>query len=219
MFPENRRFVDVIVRNRQRFEALRDFTVDGALEELDRVNKERKDAGEPTGIRSPARNASLDSARATRSPALGNVPEDSAFAIGEDEDDEDESNATVARPASASTDATDDALPLQSRSMSEKARGKQPIGQTSFSRDTSRTTSTTSLHTLGTNTFSTNTGSITPARFSSNTPSITPVAFSSNSPFTPTAEWVSVHLASSPSQNRACIADVRYASCIPGYRI
>lgn len=83
------------------------------------------------------------------------VPEDSAFAIGE-EDDEDEdgdgesnlpSHDTSTR-ASMSNDAVDDALPLQSRSMSEKARGKQPVGLANFSRSTSRNTSHTSLASL-----------------------------------------------------------------------
>ncbi|KAK5166734.1 uncharacterized protein LTR77_008278 [Saxophila tyrrhenica] len=164
---ENRRFVDAVVRSRKRFEALRDFTVDGALEELDRSTKERKDAGEFAGVRSPIRNASLDSARATRSPALSNVPEDSAFAIGDDEDEDDEATPSISSHASASVAVPNDALPLQSRSMSEKARGKQPAGLSSFSRSTSQNTSTTSLHALNTHTSNT----------------------TYNQSFSPTAEW------------------------------
>ena len=182
---ENRRFVEVIVKGQKRFEALRDFTVDGALEEVDRMTRERKDAGEPTGVRSPVRNASLDSARSpvsARSPPLRDVPEDSAFAIGDDEDDPDDDEGDVDEDltpmnASASAADADGAVPLQSRSMSEKARGKQPINQTSFSRSASRNTSNTSLTTL------------TPLQTShtSNTSQISTTQQS----FTPTPEWVS----------------------------
>ena len=146
---ENRRFVDVVVKARKRFEALRDFTVDGALEEVDRMNRERKDAGESTGLSSP-RNASLDSARgppSARSSALRNVPEDSAFAIGEDEDDEEEETDDATPMNASGAGAAGDMVPVQSRSMSEKARGKQPVNSTSFSRTTSRTASSTSLST------------------------------------------------------------------------
>lgn len=168
-FEENRRFVEVVVKSHKRFEALRDFTVDGALAEVDRMNMERKDAGEPTGVRSP-RNASLDSARSpvsARSPSLGDVPENGAFAIGEDEDDEDESTPGASTPQSASA-SVEDAVPMQARSMSEKARGKQPIGQGNFSRSTSRNTSTTSLPALST----------------------LQTSYSNSFGFTPTPDWV-----------------------------
>ncbi|RMY61613.1 hypothetical protein D0863_11219 [Hortaea werneckii] len=53
-FEANPRFVEVIVRSQKRFEALRDFTVEGALAELDRQTQERKDRGvadvQPTGL-------------------------------------------------------------------------------------------------------------------------------------------------------------------------
>ena len=146
---ENRRFVEVIVKARKRFEALRDFTVDGALEEIDRIKRERKDAGESTGMASP-RNGSLDSARGSaRHTGLRNVPEDSAFSIGEDDDEGDDSDddPTPKNAPSGAASAVEDAVPMQSRSMSEKARGKQPVNSTSFSRTTSRTTSNASLNT------------------------------------------------------------------------
>ncbi|KAK3707770.1 hypothetical protein LTR37_011947 [Vermiconidia calcicola] len=164
-YEENRRFVEVIVKSRKRFEALRDFTVDGALAEVDRMTMERKDAGEATGLRSPARPGSLDSTRApasTRSSTLDDVPEDSAFSIGDDEEDDEEQTSGLSSPTSAPTSAVDDAVPSQSRNMSEKARGKQPIGQTSFSRTTSRNTSTTSLHALHTLQTSTSHQNFTP---------------------------------------------------------
>ncbi|KAK3667360.1 hypothetical protein LTR22_001876 [Elasticomyces elasticus] len=157
----NRRFVEVVFRCRKRFKALRDFTVEGAVAELDRLAQERKDRGETgaaSGIRSPAaRQGSIDSIRSpvsARSPHLGNVPEHEAFAIGDDDDDEDadvnglSSSTSFTAPLSASTSVVDEAVPLQSRSMTERARGKQPVGQGNFSRSTSRNTSTSSLPAL-----------------------------------------------------------------------
>lgn len=130
---------------------MRDFTVEGALAEIDRLTMERKDTGELVSPRTSARNNSIDNPRSPsslRSSSLGNVPEDSAFAIGDDEDEDGEaSNADLndSRPTSAGGSAVEEALPLQSRSMSEKARGKQPIGYGNFSRSTSRNNSNVSL--------------------------------------------------------------------------
>lgn len=95
---------------------------------------------------------------------MGNVPEeDTAFAIGDDDDDsDDDSDADDSRtsvpprsptqsPSGASRSASrsasiassvDDSVPLQLRGMSEKARGKMPVGQPAFSRQNSMT----SLH-------------------------------------------------------------------------
>lgn len=144
--------MEAVTSERKRFEALRDFTVEGALAEIDRANMERKDAGESISV--STRNNSVDSARsqtASRQPSLGDVPENSAFTIGEDEDDDEDaftSERDALRSASSSSNAGEDVLPLQSRSMSEKARGKQPIGQGNFSRTTSRNNSNISLPSL-----------------------------------------------------------------------
>lgn len=100
------------------------------------------------------RSNSIESLRtlgAIRSSTLGNVPEEnSAFAIGDDEEDETvgdntlhdqistptRSNAGSRAPSEVSTD---DAVPFQLRGMSEKARGKMPVGQPAFSRQNSMT--------------------------------------------------------------------------------
>ncbi|QIX01502.1 hypothetical protein AMS68_007019 [Peltaster fructicola] len=167
-YATNRRFIEVIVRSHGRFEALRDFTVDGALNEISRLAQERKERrADPA--RPVRRSASIDSVRSpasTRSPNLGNVPEHGAFAIGGDEDDDIETEplSRTSTPAMDSSTTSFDDVPVQSRSMSEKARGKQPVGHGSFSRATSRTVSTSSL-----------TGAMQQ---------------SSNSYFTPSAEWL-----------------------------
>ena len=148
-----------IVRSRKRFQALRDFTLESGQEEIERQNQQRKEGGEDL-----TRTNSIDSLRSptvARTPTLGNVPEeDSAFAIGDD-DDSDAEDARPSEPSrspvpsqsgasrSASRSASiassiDDSVPLQVRGMSEKARGKMPVGQPAFSRQNSMT----SLHSL-----------------------------------------------------------------------
>ncbi|KAI7417930.1 hypothetical protein KC336_g9885, partial [Hortaea werneckii] len=105
------------------------------------------------GIRSPT------SARS--STQLEHVPEHGRFAIGDDDDDDNDddheddddmrrSSTSLSAVRSSSASLVEDAMPMQSRSMSEKARGKQPVGQGSFSRSTSRNTSTASLPALNT---------------------------------------------------------------------
>ena len=175
-YDANRRFVDIVCRAHKRFEALRDFTVDGALSEVDRINQERKDRnGSISGITSPTRGASMDSIRSpasSRSPSLGNVPEHGTFAIGDDDDDEDLEtpiNSPHARSQSNASTSMEDAVPVQTRSMSEKARGKQPVGQASFSRSASRNASNTSLASLQTQ---------------------TPHPLTASTQFTPTGEWL-----------------------------
>jgi hypothetical protein len=147
------------------------------LTELDRINQERKDRnGNIAGITSPTRGASMDSIRSpasSRSPSLGNVPEHGAFAIGDDDDDDDDMETPINNPHSRSysiaSASIDDAVPTQTRSMSEKARGKQPVGQAAFSRSASRNASNTSLSSLQTQ---------------------TPHPLTTSTQFTPTAEWL-----------------------------
>lgn len=126
-----------------------------------------------------ARTNSIDSIRSPvsiRSPSLGNVPEESsAFAIGDDESDEEGEATNLVRshtassavtildsPRPASISSINEGLPIQLRGMSEKARGKMPAGQNSFS----RTNSINSMQNL-----------------------ISSTSYPSN--FQPTAEWVS----------------------------
>lgn len=160
-YQHNPNIVYAIIRSRKKFEALRNFTLESAQEEIEHQNQQRKEQGEDL-----RRKDSLDSLRSptlSRTPTLGNVPEDdSTFAIGDDDDDSDaESEQKPLRtiqsplqsptgiPAGGSRSASiaspvDDTVPLQLRGMSEKARGKMPVGQPAFSRQNS-TTSLSSL--------------------------------------------------------------------------
>lgn len=151
---DNPNLIYAIVRSRKKFQALRDFTLESGQEELERQNQLRKDGGEEL-----SRQNSIDSLRSptvARSPTLGNVPEeDSAFAIGDDDESNDENHSPeaprspVQSPPGASRSASvassvDEAVPFQRRGMSEKARGKMPAGQPAFSRQNS----VTSLHSM-----------------------------------------------------------------------
>lgn len=161
----NPNLVYAIVRSRKRFQALRNFTLESGQEEIERQNQLRKENGGEV-----QRGDSIDSLRSPtvpRTPTLSDVPEEnSAFAIGDDDESDGEDNHPPAPPRSplhspsgASRSASiassvDDSVPLQLRGMSEKARGKMPVGQPAFSRQNSTTSlSSTATPTLGVGEF------------------------------------------------------------------
>ncbi|PIG87273.1 hypothetical protein AARAC_009197 [Aspergillus arachidicola] len=151
-FTRNSFLVYAILKHRRRFEAVREFTLESGQQEIERQNERRKsEGGSYDFVSSPVLSASEDdphTASGARSP-LGRIPEEhSPFAIGgDDSDDEREEQKTPAqsspsvqssrRPSISS--AVDESVPLQLRGMSEKARGKMPAGQPSFSRQNSMT--------------------------------------------------------------------------------
>ncbi|KAE8342440.1 hypothetical protein BDV24DRAFT_41989 [Aspergillus arachidicola] len=151
-FTRNSFLVYAILKHRRRFEAVREFTLESGQQEIERQNERRKsEGGSYDFVSSPVLPASEDdphTASGARSP-LGRIPEEhSPFAIGgDDSDDEREEQKTPAqsspsvqssrRPSISS--AVDESVPLQLRGMSEKARGKMPAGQPSFSRQNSMT--------------------------------------------------------------------------------
>jgi hypothetical protein len=168
----NPNLVYAIIRSKKRFQALRDFTLESGQEEIERQNQLRKEGGAEL-----SRQTSIDSLRsptAARTPSLGNVPEEnSAFAIGSDDEDDSEGEETsppsqprspVQSPPGGSRGASrsasiassiDESVPLQLRGMSEKARGKMPVGQPTFSRQNSMTSlaSVNATPILGANEF------------------------------------------------------------------
>ena len=135
------------------------FTLESGKAEIELLKQQQKNAANGTdAAHSPARrsrNSSIDSVRSpqiARTPTLSNVPEEGgAFAIGDDEDsDEDENREMLPTPSQSSpsnphsrtpsvASSTDEPLPTQLRGMSEKARGKMPASQLSFSRQNSTT--------------------------------------------------------------------------------
>ncbi len=162
---------------RKKFEALRSFTLESGQEEIERMKQRNKEAAEssdlPTSPLRTPRNSSSDSIRSpqsARTPTLSNVPEeDSAFAIGGDDDSDDENQNMVPTPSQSSpsghtsrtasvSSSIGEPLPTQLRGMSEKARGKMPAGQPSFQRQNS----TTSLNSHATTIMSPTPGGFDP---------------------------------------------------------
>ncbi|KAF2703389.1 hypothetical protein K504DRAFT_392283 [Pleomassaria siparia CBS 279.74] len=149
-YQKNPNLIYAIIRSRKKFQALRDFTLESGQEEIARQNQMRKDNGGEL-----RREDSIDSLRSPiipRTPTLSDVPEEnSAFAIGDSDDSDVEESQSTETPLSpivshsgASQSASiassvDDSVPLQLRGMSEKARGKRPVGQPAFSRQNSTT--------------------------------------------------------------------------------
>lgn len=154
---ENPNLIDTIFKYKNRFESLRSFTLESGQKEIRRTNERRKDevSEHPNSPPHASHNIFIESPRSPqgiRTPALSNVPEEGdAFAIGHDEDSENEEDQVLMPTPSQSSpsahnsrtpsisSSTDERLPTQLRGMSEKARGKLPAGQPSFSRQGSMT--------------------------------------------------------------------------------
>ena len=148
---ENASFVFAILRSQKRFLALREFIQGGAVDELERYARKRKERiNDPLAPTSPIREPreSVRSPAVVRKPSLSNVPEnEDAFEIGCDSDTEGaepQSTETLSRSsmhsdtpsrAPSMSSSVDDAVPTQLRGMSEKARGKLPAGHDSFPRN------------------------------------------------------------------------------------
>ncbi|KAG5291712.1 Dymeclin superfamily domain-containing protein [Histoplasma ohiense] len=152
-YSNNPLLVYSILKSAKRFEALRAFTLESGQEEIERLNQRRKAnqiSGNSDALLSPTVSHSGDDNRGSGAGRrqLSHVPEDGAFAIGDDDSDEEEqepqntpsqspSRENSRAPSVAS--AADESVPLQLRGMSEKARGKMPAGQVTFSRQNSTT--------------------------------------------------------------------------------
>lgn len=133
---ENPNFVYSILRSHKRFENLRSFTLESGQDEINSQNRSQKDANELTETES-VRSLSMDTSRRT-SHEQG-VPDPDQFAIGDSDDDEggDQGPRTDRRQSQGSNSRSpteprgasiDESLPIQLRGMSEKARGKLPVG-------------------------------------------------------------------------------------------
>lgn len=145
-YADNAQFIYTILRSSKRFEALRNFTLESAQEEIDRQDRLKKDRREAGMNNSPE-----TSSDAPNTPSLPQRPqaeeEQTPFAIGDDEDSEDEkdekkeqdvgedttevplaTSPTHAPPAHTqpASSSVEDAVPHQLRGMSEKAQGKMP---------------------------------------------------------------------------------------------
>ncbi|KAH6611407.1 high-temperature-induced dauer-formation [Trichoderma cornu-damae] len=153
-YRQNPELILAVFKNKKRIEALRTFTLESGQEEIEKINRRRKDSGNPVGpFDDGSRRSSADSLRSpstalSRTQSLEEVPEDSAFTVGDDDDDDSEgepqptpaASTASENPSQASSVANvEDAVPVQMRGMSEKARGKMPANIQSFSRQNSST--------------------------------------------------------------------------------
>lgn len=155
----NANLVYAILKSRKRIDALRAFTLEGAQQEIERAAKRRKEGTASLDLESitrstrPITEAPMSPlSRADTDRSLNAGVEETAFAIGGDDDsDEDESHPTPSqsspsarnsRAPSIASSSAEDAVPVQLRGMSEKARGKMPAGTTTFSRQSSTTSLT-----------------------------------------------------------------------------
>ena len=128
------------VAGANKLSALRSFTLESGQAEIERLNRRRKERNMDSADLLDSRRGSVDSIQSpslshSRAPALSDVPEDGTFAIGDDEDEDtdDDHRPTPAETpteqpsrASSVSSSVDDAVPIQLRGMSEKARGKMP---------------------------------------------------------------------------------------------
>ncbi|RAH71788.1 Hid1 family protein [Aspergillus aculeatinus CBS 121060] len=152
-FTNNPYLVYSILKNRRRFEAVREFTLESGQQEIERQNERRKSGGNDFAA-SPVLSPTEEDTQAPSGAraSLGRIPEEnSPFAIGgDDSDDEGEAQKSPSHDVSSVSSVptsrrqsissvVDESVPLQLRGMSEKARGKMPAGQPTFSRQNSMT--------------------------------------------------------------------------------
>ncbi|OJD19226.1 hypothetical protein AJ78_00839 [Emergomyces pasteurianus Ep9510] len=174
-YSKNALLVYAVLKATKRFEALRAFTLESGQQEIERQNQRRKassSGGTSDALLSPTISHSGDDNRGSGAGQrpLSHVPEDGTFAIGDDDSDEEHEphNTPSQSPSRENSRApsvasgTDENVPPQLRGMSEKARGKMPASQLTFSRQNS----TTSLS------------------------SYTPTIPTSSGGFVPTTQWI-----------------------------
>lgn len=139
-----------ILKSKKRFEALRTFTLESGQQEIDRQNQLRKqNSSSQDALNSPlSPTEDIRTLSGATSP-LSYIPEESGpFTIGDDDSDEEGNTHDTPSQSSRShrrsrtpsiASSMEENVPLQTRGMSEKARGKMPAGQLSFSRQNSMT--------------------------------------------------------------------------------
>lgn len=140
-YAENPNLVYSVLRARKRIEALRIFTLEGGQQEIENLERSRKDTNQGTGnpLASPAPSTTSSRAVSAETPV-----DEQTFTIGDSSDSENDdqptpsqSEATSVRNSRTPSIASQDEVPIQLRGLSEKARGKMPAGAPTFSRQNS----------------------------------------------------------------------------------
>ncbi|EER27733.1 hypothetical protein D8B26_006164 [Coccidioides posadasii str. Silveira] len=148
-YSKNPYLVYAVLKSKRRFESLRAFTLESGQQEIEQQRHLRK--ASLSGSDHFTHQSYVQPSEEIRSPTrpLSHVPEeDGTFAVGDDESDEETLRQETPSQSSPSLDnsrppslasPTDDSVPHQLRGLSEKARGKMPAGQATFSRQNSTT--------------------------------------------------------------------------------
>lgn len=157
-----------ILKYKRRFESLREFTLEGGQQELERqIERQKSENGtyDAFGTSRWSQSEDCQTPSGTRS-SLSRIPEErNPFTIGGDDSDEEVEGQNTPSQSSPSlqnsrrpsnSSSVDESVALQFRGKSEKARGKMPAGRPSFSRQNSLASqSSVSL-------FQTSSGNFTP---------------------------------------------------------
>ncbi|KAJ5620954.1 hypothetical protein N7510_004938 [Penicillium lagena] len=151
-FSENPYLVYAILKYRQRFEAVRAFTLESGQQEIERQNERRKAGGAQSDVvASPSLSHSeedLHTPSGARSPLTRIPEENSPFSIGGDDDSDDDgegqhtpsqSSPSIQTSRRPSVSSTAEESSVQQLRISEKARGKMPAGRPGLSRQNSMT--------------------------------------------------------------------------------
>ena len=163
-YAENPNLIYSVLRARKRVEALRIFSLEGGQQEIENMERNKKD-----GMASISENLAspITPVAPNRPSAQTAAVEEDTFTIGDSDDSDHEdqptpsqSDATSVHNSRTPSIASQDEVPIQLRGLSEKARGKMPAGAPTFSRQNS----TTSL--------------------------ASPTTFTSRSGFRPTTDWL-----------------------------
>lgn len=141
---ENPNLIYAVFRSQKKFQLLRDMTLD-----INQIEAYISSANTTMGNKKPSQPEETSSVANSHSSlsASDSTKRDLSFAIGDDEDDEESpgleqessDNAEYSRSGSISS-SLDEAVPIQLRGMSEKARGKLPAGHNTFSRQSTNLT-------------------------------------------------------------------------------
>ena len=153
-YQSNANLLFAIWRCRKRIEALRLFTLEGGQAEIERAAQRHKEAALNEESNNLSRSSTLDMV-ASLTTAV-----DETFAVGDSDDSGNDEAPTPSQstqsmrtsrtPSVASSSVPEDHIPIQLTGMSEKARGKMPANATTFSRQNSAISlSTTSSYNPG----------------------------------------------------------------------
>ncbi|KAF7846484.1 hypothetical protein BT93_L4252 [Corymbia citriodora subsp. variegata] len=138
-YAANPSLVYVACRYRRQIDTLRKFSIDGAQQLLDEEARRRKEGLDIDGhdMSRPTQTNISDSpsSRRTSTQSQPHSIDDGTFALADsDESDNEESAPPIMTQSMSAGSSSADAVPSQVRGMSEKARGKRPVGVPAFAR-------------------------------------------------------------------------------------